>query len=205
MNVEILPLTIREVFMPNCEDIIKKAIENIMPLFDESIEPFHASVDGHKSLYYRNSKLANSVDLTEIINFVNEQSQIYWDSLHYSKLLKPYVIQSWANITPNGGKLSVHSHSPAPIAGVFYLNATPEMGNFIIENPLDALLKCQPYEFDFKPKNFLNHEISIASGKLILFPGYLKHGTLPNPTDDLRIVLGLNIGCEGQVKFCHLI
>lgn len=205
MDNDIFALKVREVFMPNYEEVVKDAIDKILPLFEEDIDPFPHSIDGHKSLYYRHSRLTETVDLSKIIQFVNEQAQSYWEMLNYSKFLKPYVIQSWANITPRGGRLATHSHSPAPIAGVFYLNATPEMGNFVIEHPLETILKCQPYEFDFKPKTIFNHEVKSETGKLILFPGYLRHGTLPNLTDESRIVLGLNIGCEGQVKFCHLI
>lgn len=204
MNLNIFPITVKEIFIPDFDTIAQDAIDNIMPLFDKPEECTHDfSMDGGLSLYYKYNRLADTIDLSKIINFVNIQAGLYWEELNYSKHLKPYVLNSWANITPPGGHWASHNHSPAPLSGVVYLKSSPEMGNLILENPLESLLSCQPYEFDFKPKLF-GHEIKSETGKLVLFPGYLKHRTQPNPSNELRIVIGFNIGCRGQVNYIHL-
>lgn len=204
MDKDIFALRIREVFMPNFEPIAKDAMAKIMPLFDtDPAELQHDfALNGGLSLYYKYNRLADQLDLKEIIQFVNEQAQLYWKSLNYSQYLTPYVLNSWANITPPGANWGSHNHSPAPLAGVIYLNANPSMGNLVLEHPLDTVLSCQPYEFDFKPKLF-DYEIKSETGKLVLFPGYLKHKTQLNPSNDLRLVIGFNIGCRGQVNYLH--
>jgi len=202
MNTNIFAMPIKEIIMPNFDQIAQDAIDKVLPLFDEDcVHDF--SEDGNLSLYYKNNRLADSVDLSPIINFVNEQAQIYWSSLNYSKFLKPYVLNSWANITRPGGRVMSHTHSPAPLTGVIYLKATPGMGNLIIEHPLETVLACQPYEFDFKPKLF-GHEVVSETGKLVIFPGYLRHRTQVNNSNETRVVIGFNIGCRGQVNYIHL-
>ena len=42
MNVDIFPLKIWEVFMPDHEQIVKNAIDKILPLFDEEMRSFRS-------------------------------------------------------------------------------------------------------------------------------------------------------------------
>jgi hypothetical protein len=50
-----------------------------------------------------------------------------------------------------------------------------------------------------------NYEIESITGKLVLFPGWMKHFTRPNNTDETRISMAVNFGCQGQVGFTEFI
>jgi hypothetical protein len=83
-----------------------------------------------------------------------------------------------------------------PFTAVLYVDASPEQGNLVIENPLEMVLMTQPVSPDVKYP--LGEEIAVSSGDLVIFPGFLRHSVKPNNTDKPRLILGFNIGCRGQ-------
>ena len=83
-----------------------------------------------------------------------------------------------------------------PFTAVLYIDASPEQGNLIIENPMDMVLMTQPIS---PTVNYpMVKEMPVKSGDLVMFPGYLKHSVRPNTINKNRLVLGFNIGCKGK-------
>jgi uncharacterized protein (TIGR02466 family) len=102
----------------------------------------------------------------------------------------------WANLTPKGGNIIHHNHSPFEIAGSFYVNATPDMGCIAMVDPLEVIKGRLPIYSEQESKQgryFFDHVEQPAPGKLVLFPAWLYHKTQPNPSDKERIVMGMNI------------
>lgn len=132
----------------------------------------------------------------EVIFFVERVAKEYWKACNYHEGLTPYVFQMWANKTPKGGFVESHLHGNMPFTAVLYVDASPEQGNLILENPMDMVLMTQPISPSVKYP--MIEEISVKSGDLIMFPGYLKHRVLTNTTDRERLILGFNIGSKGN-------
>ena len=138
-------------------------------------------------------KLENISYGSVIETFVNEHLKIYWNQLHYTEDFEPYIVNCWATRSTNGASWGSHAHPPFPLAGVFYVNASPEQGNIVFESPLEILLGCQPIK-DIGTCPFFEHTEDAISGKLLLFPGWLKHKVQSNPTDNPRVIFGFDIG-----------
>jgi uncharacterized protein (TIGR02466 family) len=119
----------------------------------------------------------------------------YWKELDYFDGLEPYVLDMWANFTPKDGWIDSHCHISMPLNAVLYLDASPDQGNIVIENPNDQLLATQP--INYKTKFQFEEEIEVRTGDFIIFPGFLKHKVRKNTTDKPRMVLGLNFGAKG--------
>jgi hypothetical protein len=68
-----------------------------------------------------------------------------------------------------------------------------------LENPLDLVLGKSIYNTETRTPKRFNYEIESYSGKLVLFPGWMKHYTKANPTDNLRMSMAVNFGCWGNV------
>jgi hypothetical protein len=66
---------------------------------------------------------------------------------------------------------------------VYYIKATGNEGNLRLINPLTY----DKFVVD------LNFEITPITGKLILFPGWLKHQVLQNNSNNERISLAFNL------------
>ena len=77
---------------------------------------------------------------------------------------------------------------------MLYLDASPEQGNIVFENPMDLIIGGQPIKMPYK--NF-THEVEVVTGDLILFPGYLKHFTKPNLTNRPRVTFVANLNEKG--------
>jgi len=132
----------------------------------------------------------------EVVDFVEECSEQYWQKCGYHSELEPFVFQMWANKTPKGGYIDSHLHGNMPFTAVLYVDASPAQGNLVLENPLEMVLMTQPISPDIKYP--IETEISVKNGDLIIFPGYLRHSVKPNEIEKPRLILAFNIGCRGR-------
>jgi uncharacterized protein (TIGR02466 family) len=151
--------------------------------------------------YQQEGKVIDDPNLKSIFDWITIHGKEYWKILNLSQHLDPYILQLWATAVKQGGFVASHNHNPVPISGVFYLKAEPRLGNLFLENPLDLVIGKSPYHVNERTPTRFNYEIESISGKLILFPGWMKHFTKPNPTNDLRMSMAVNFGCQGQVYF----
>jgi len=151
-----------------------------------------------KFTYLKEDKQINDPNLKSLFNWITKHGEEYWKILNLSQYLKPYILQLWATGVKQGGFISSHNHNPIPISGVFYLKAEPRLGNLFLENPLDLVLGTRPQRIETRVPTRFNHEIEAISGKLVLFPGWMKHFTQPNPCDDLRMSMAVNFGATGD-------
>lgn len=154
---------------------------------DGTLCSYHTGSDIHKRF---------PDETKDIVEFIEEAARKYWKDCNYHKDLEPFVYQMWANETPQGGWITPHLHGSTVFTGVLYVDASPEQGNLILENPLDMLLMSQPIGPDVEYP--MIKEISVNTGDIIMFPGFLKHSVRPNTIDRPRLILAFNIGCRGS-------
>lgn len=150
--------------------------------------------------YVIDSNLETWPETQELVSFLNSEVQTYWNELEYSKSLKPYVHNLWANRSHDRSYIHSHIHSPMPIAGCVYLTANKEMGTFILEDPNEMLLRSQPVD---NPDAIAEVEIEVQPGDVLMFPGYIRHRTKANKTNLPRMTLPFVIGCEGKFSTGH--
>jgi uncharacterized protein (TIGR02466 family) len=201
-TTNIFAQTIYEVEFPDFETIQQSLVTNLINNYTHKYNGHdHPNKGGLISMIYDQSSNIEISDPTiqTIRDFINLHGKEYWNVLNFSKFLNPYVLQLWVNTVKKGGFTSSHNHNPVPIAGVFYINSRPELGNLFLENPLDLVLGKSAYHSETRTPTRFNYEVQATSGKLVLFPGWMKHFTTPNPTDETRISMAVNIGCYGQV------
>jgi uncharacterized protein (TIGR02466 family) len=96
---------------------------------------------------------------------------------------KVIIKDSWVTKFLPGDTAQVHDHRSDVLSGVYYIKATGNEGNLRLINPLTY----DKFVVD------LNFEITPITGKLILFPGWLKHQVLQNNSNNERISLAFNL------------
>ncbi len=181
----------------NVQDIKDNLFPKLAELFEQTKENNVESMyDGTLCTYNTNALLQAYPETQNVISFAEEHARIYWNQLKYSPLLEPKVIQVWANETPHSGWVRSHLHGSMPLTGVLYVNASKEMGNLVIENPLDAILSSQP--MDYKAQELLHYEVEVETGDFVMFPGWIRHHVKPNTTNEKRLILGVNFGSKGN-------
>jgi len=101
------------------------------------------------------------------------------------------VVNSWCTLTRKGEYAALHDHVNADIAGVYYLQTTGDDGDFYFKSPNEVL--SHNYTFQHVPTA---QSIRPQVGQLMLWPGFMWHGTHVNPHDTDRISISFNL----QVK-----
>lgn len=148
---------------------------------------YHVEADIHKKF---------AQETQSVVEFIESCAKEYWLENQYYQELQPFVLQMWANSTPKGGSISSHLHGSIPFTGVLYIDASPEQGNLVLENPNDTLLMSQP--INPNAQSLMEYEVEVNTGDLILFPGWMKHRVKPNTSETPRLILGFNIGSKGK-------
>ena len=109
----------------------------------------------------------------------------------------------WANIYTPGSYIDSHDHCPMPLTGAFYVKKSTTASNIVFEHPLELILKHQPIAGIRDRQqyfNFVEQEIEVEQGDLVLFPSYVRHKTRPfNDVDD-RIIIGGSLEQDYRVR-----
>ena len=136
----------------------------------------------------------HTLEITKpLVDFMNEHLASYWQDLKYKSTAVPTILHMWANNYEFGSNIDVHNHAPIPIVGVFYLDKEPGVANLVLENPNDILLNYQPIELGDTAYKQFETEVDAESGDFVIFPGYIRHKTLPNTSSKDRIIIGINV------------
>lgn len=100
----------------------------------------------------------------------------------------------WANISSKNNRHNMHLHPNSFISGVLYLNSPNNCGNIGFRDPRHSMeMLCMEFTDDsiFRHRTI---EIEPITGRLILFPSWLQHGTRPGEFEnDVRISLSFNV------------
>tara|TARA_B100001094_G_scaffold113587_1_gene109558 strand:- start:2135 stop:2812 length:678 start_codon:yes stop_codon:yes gene_type:complete len=95
---------------------------------------------------------------------------------------------AWMTKTINGKYAQEHSHGTADISGVYYVDTTGEDGNLFFDN-IHSHACSNALVANLKAKEIM----PLENGLIMLWPGYLKHGTFVNQSDHPRISMSFNI------------
>lgn len=101
---------------------------------------------------------------------------------------------AWANVYPYGSFVPHHNHGTAHWSGSYYVNAAENCGDLILLDPKEYTLSNEP--LGTKWRGNISCPISVVPGKLVIFPGYLKHETKPNLSSEDRTIISFNIICQ---------
>jgi len=196
---DIFPVTIYETTFDGFNNIQQDIIEKLRPLFDKNIASGNEyyDKDGEPIFVRTDPNLQNKEELRVISDFIEKHAKIYWKELGLSEKIDPYLMQLWANDVPPGGFTPAHTHIPVPLGGVFYVEADEDMGNLFLEDPLETTRGQMPYDHAFRPYLPVE-EIKVETGKLIMFPGWLRHHVRSNMSKNNRLIIGFNIGAWRQ-------
>ena len=123
-------------------------------------------------------------------NFSNElriHLTEYCSSLNFN--MREYKIRSsWLSLFNKGNYGQIHSHGPVDMSGVYYYKTNEEDGDIFFESSNLNLESSLCY---YKLAERWKHKP--IEGKILLFPGWMKHGIMTNTTEDSRISLSFNI------------
>lgn len=107
----------------------------------------------------------------------------------FHKNFKYSVGNSWVNYHGEGGKTLEHNHSNAIFVAATYLYM-PENGGYIeYKDPLEYHKAAYEHQ---DGKSWFWKEVPAVTGDVLIFPGWLKHRTQNNLSNEKRWVLTTN-------------
>lgn len=120
-------------------------------------------------------------------------NDIIFNKWNLSKGYEYRITNSWVNVHGKGGETMIHDHGPTTLVVTAYLQL-PENGGFIqLKDPLEYHHGHLTKQFDAELWSWKT--IPAKSGDVVMFPGWMRHKTQPNNSDDKRWVLTTNIDC----------
>jgi len=123
-----------------------------------------------------------------------------WAEYKFYNGLTPQICEMWINKTCKNSGIIAHNHTPYLLSGVMYIKMDPGMGDIIFENPNHLVASLQPFGWQ-GPEGVqydIEETVSIQSGDVLIFPGWLRHKTKINETNLPRYAVSFNVGATGN-------
>lgn len=105
------------------------------------------------------------------------------------------IVNSWYIKHLRGGITAEHHHNQTDFSVVCYLNCPPNSGNIVFMDPLEYHKSRYPIS-TFEPKKFREYEFEVHTNDVLIFPGWLRHSTTANETDEGRYIMAIDIACS---------
>ena len=201
--LKLFPTVMMETILPEINN--QNLVEDIEKMFEGltvhrllshqwnyNVENSAASELGYSSFNDPNGDLIKNPIFKEFFDHIAITIDDFFHQLEYTG--KWNYVNSWASIYPKNSWVPGHSHGDAHWAGVYYVKVPLDSNSPIIfHDPKEYALSAEPTGFKYRGDN--GEIIASCEGKLLLWPGYLKHYTMPNMSDESRIIISFNIKC----------
>ena len=145
-----------------------------------------------------NRKILQSIELTEIREFIEDNMLEYFNSVYAPKHdVTPYITQSWANFTEPGQYHHKHAHPNSIISGVFYPKADREIDKIYFYK--DGYERIKLPTDNWNQWNSESWWYEKGTGDLIIFPSNLTHMVQTKQGEGTRISISFNTFIKGNL------
>jgi len=127
-------------------------------------------------------------NLITFIEILKHNVKVYCDEIGFNKSDIFEITQSWVSLFKKNNYGHIHNHGTSDISGVYYYKTNQQDGDLFFE-PANPHLRTSVCFFGLGSR----FKYTPEEGKLILFPGWLRHGVQTNTTDNTRISISFNI------------
>ena len=133
--------------------------------------------------------------LQPLCNELLKNLEYYKEFVGFKMSLKKKLDNMWININGNKDYHTSHIHPACIFSGVYYINAPLNSGNIVFEH--SAFMQMQydwkdEYKHIYNEVNSDNFFMPAITGRLYIFPSWLRHSVSPNLTNKNRIALSFN-------------
>jgi uncharacterized protein (TIGR02466 family) len=139
--------------------------------------------------------IIDEFQLNTFQDLIHEHVKNYLILINCTDSLKCTIKSSWMAYTEPGKHTPTHSHGPSDISGVYYFNTNSNDGNIFFLNSMEPMIKSWG-TLPYKNWSMSRVEHTPEVGKFFLFPGWLRHGTPANTSNDIRVSVSFDISVE---------
>ena len=114
-----------------------------------------------------------------------------------------YLTQSWSAINGKDSTHHLHAHPNTILSCVYYAVANPDNGGELrLKMQRSRLQEGFYFSYEKKEPNVFNShatDIKVKTGDIVMFPGWVDHESLPNKSDEQRLIIGTNYFAVGKL------
>jgi uncharacterized protein (TIGR02466 family) len=194
--IDIFPVKIYKTsYTGDLESLKQSILPKLQECYERTTEFNQGSMRGDGLCSYNVMRdLQTWPEMQPLVEFINAHAELYWQALGYDANMRPGVFEMWSNIYKHDSFIDAHTHAPIHLTASFYLQMPENGGNIAFEHPNAVLMKHQPYALDgIRYGSTFEHEVTVKTGDLVFFPGWLTHKTKPNQSLEDRIIIGSNV------------
>ena len=171
------------------EDMNKILLKKIKEIF-----PPNPDMSSHHSLQSV-TNLHEVPEFSALMSFALNAANETLDFLEHESS-EMIITGCWANISTPGSYHHEHSHPNNFLSGVYYVNA-PRGGNTInFHDPRPQAHSIAPRVRKMSPKHASILDVGLKSGRMVLFPSWLRHSVDNNRSNETRVSISFNIMFE---------
>jgi len=166
-------------------------------------------LDAVKKIKYRKPKqgfyLSETISLLEnkalasLKKFMIEKAEEYARTV--LEIKDPiYLTQSWSTINTTNAFHESHQHANTFISIVYYAQCKDGALRFYLNTT--SIRECFNFHYTitrFNIYNSHNWALPVQTGDIVLFPGHIIHGSVPNKSTKPRIAVGANFFIKGKL------
>jgi uncharacterized protein (TIGR02466 family) len=131
--------------------------------------------------------ILNNPQLKNLRQFLEGAVNTWADSV---KCRPIQIDHSWLNRYTKGDRVDRHRHEMSIVSAALFVHADPGSCALTFHSPIEPLRMFEVSTgHTFYNENY--HSFEAVTGRLIIFPSWLPHDSLPN-NSDLRITLSFN-------------
>jgi uncharacterized protein (TIGR02466 family) len=190
----ILPEVDNNELITNIHTVFDKSNVNrvLSHLWYQNIETKSKSNYGYSSFNDPNGNLIHNPNFNKFFNQLENLITDFFKQLGFTGSWE--YLNSWAAVYPTGAYVARHNHGDVHWSGCYYVKVPDSSSEIVFDDPKE-------YSLTNEPEGFTNRGMKMASfspcdGKLLLWPGFVKHSTLPNQSSEDRIIISFNINCH---------
>jgi uncharacterized protein (TIGR02466 family) len=150
----------------------------------------HGALTGNAhSTFSSNINALNSVELfVPVKNRLQEYCNNFSSAMGIRNV---EIANSWSNIQHPGSKLEFHAHPFSVISGVLYIRADDDSSPISFKNP-NPYIDMLDRKDGFTPYTATTYTITPKTGDLLIWAGWLQHGSDVVNRSNERIVVSFN-------------
>lgn len=153
----------------------------------KNITETHSLEEGGKSTWDRTVSVLELSEFADLKQWLIDIHSSVWNAWGFTDFPR-HLHKSWVNWHPPGAFTKEHDHGGVHLVMVVYLKQPENGGNIQFKNPMQYHWAAYPV-----PDTDDWKTITVNTGDVLFFPGFLRHRTEPNTGTDDRFVLTVNI------------
>ena len=202
MNIlkqEVIPLHALPVFKESTDFVLTKDEMNIV-----TSEEYRDGTEGEGVKLTKSDKVLENEKLERVKIFILSRFSNYVNKVLAIKN-SFYLTQSWCSKNGKGSSHHLHTHPNTILSCIYYACANEDNGGDLrLQMDRSRLQEAFYIRYEKLEDNIYNScgiDLPVKTGDLVMFPGWINHKSLPNESDEDRIIIGTNYFVTG--KFGH--